>query len=164
MQVARVRAYNPVRLILGLRRRLLQRRFRCYAAARPLVTGKTGLEIGGPSSLFARGGPLPFYADVGRLDNCNHARATVWEGVVEEGITFDFDRRHEPGRQYVDEATDLASIPSNHYAFMLSSHTIAQREPAQGTARVGSSADGWRGDAPRRATQRGVAAVRARTT
>jgi hypothetical protein len=112
------------RIASGLRRRLLQRRFRSYRAAEPLVAGKAGLEIGGPSSLFARGGPLPLYAAVGRLDNCVFSTSTVWQERVEAGDTFVYDRRHPPGHQYIGEAADLAMLAPASYAFVLSSHTI----------------------------------------
>jgi len=107
-----------------VRRRVLQRRLRAFSIAEPFLTGRKGLEIGGPSSLFARGGTLPLYGIVAGLDNCNFSRTTVWAGAVDPGLTFVFDRRRPAGRQYIQEATDLAAIASASRSFLLASHTI----------------------------------------
>jgi SAM-dependent methyltransferase len=90
----------------------------------PLFRGKTGLEIGGPSAVFSRSGLLPVYAVAARVDNCNFSRQTIWEGRIEEGATFRFDERHDPGYQYIAEASSLGKIASATYDFLLSSHTL----------------------------------------
>src|SRR5215831_15413589 len=104
--------------------RIAQPRARCFRGSKRFLAGKLGLEIGGPSAIFARGGLLPVYPLVGGLDNCNFNQTTVWEGTVAEGPTFRYDEGHGPGHQYILEATDLAVIPSNTYDFVLSSHTL----------------------------------------
>jgi SAM-dependent methyltransferase len=114
---------GPADVIRALRRRA-QPRLHAFALARPLVAGRTGLEIGGPSSMFARGGTLPLYAIVGGLDNCNFGRTTVWEGNIEEGRTFVYDRQRPAGRQFIREAIDPVAIPGAQYGFVLSSHTL----------------------------------------
>ena len=83
-----------------------------------------GLEIGGPSALFSRRGRLPVYPVAERVDNCNFGRQTVWEGAIEEGRTFEFDSRREPGTQFISEASDLGQIGDGVYDFLLSSHTL----------------------------------------
>ncbi len=82
------------------------------------------MEIGGPSDLFAAGGPLPLYPLMARLDNCNFSATTVWEGQIREGLTFIYDSHRAPGRQYIAEAADLSLIAAKTYDVVLSSHTI----------------------------------------
>ena len=88
------------------------------------VSGRVGLEVGGPSQMFGRGGLYPVYPVAGRVDNCTFANRTMWEGAVVEGATFHYARGRAPGRQYVTEATDLSCIASDTYAFVLSSHCL----------------------------------------
>jgi SAM-dependent methyltransferase len=116
--------------LLGLRRSLalalrnrLGRRLRTYPTCARLLEGRTCLEIGGPSRLFARDGPLPIYPLAASVDNCTFAERTVW-GAVEEGRTFSYDPSRPPGRQYVSEATDLAAIRDEAYDAVLASHVI----------------------------------------
>ena len=111
-------------LLAAVGRRVRPRRLKCCAAVRDLIDRQTGLEIGGPSDLFSRRGLLPAYAIARRVDNCNFSYTTVWEGAIQEGLTFRFDARHAPGRQYVLEATDLSPIESASYDFVLASHTL----------------------------------------
>lgn len=89
-----------------------------------LITGKKGLEIGGPTRLFKRWNWLPLYRVVGTLDNCNFSNATRWEGTIQGGLTFKFDRKHKPGRQYILEITDLSPINAEYYDFVISSHVL----------------------------------------
>jgi SAM-dependent methyltransferase len=96
----------------------------CYQICRRCFRGRIGLEIGGPSDLFRRGGVFPVYAAAARIDNCNFGQRTVWEGAIAEGATFFYDDRHGPGKQYVAEATNLARVASDSYDFVLSSHTL----------------------------------------
>jgi len=91
---------------------------------RDLVAGRSGLEIGGPSSGFGSKGFLPIYPAIARLDNCNFGFNTVWEGSISEGLTFQFDPNKPRGRQYVAEATDLNMIPDKAYDFVISCHAL----------------------------------------
>lgn len=99
-------------------------RAKCYSLCRRYLSRSTGLEIGGPSGLFSRGSILPVYPLAKEIDNCNFANNTTWQPVVEEGMTFRFDENRPMGRQYIFEATNLFSIPSAKYDFLLSSHVI----------------------------------------
>src|SRR3990172_4163574 len=89
-----------------------------------LLSGKNGIEIGGPSQIFSANGLFPVYPIAGNLDNCNFGGVTVWEGEIKEGQTFRFDRNKPAGRQYVVEATAMECIPSSNYDFVLSSHVL----------------------------------------
>jgi SAM-dependent methyltransferase len=83
-----------------------------------------GLEVGGPSRMFSVGQHLPVYGLAERIDNCNFAGHTVWEGVIEEGYSFRFNERRSAGYQFIREATDLHGIADEAYDFLLSSHTL----------------------------------------
>jgi SAM-dependent methyltransferase len=89
-----------------------------------LISGKKGLEIGGPTRLFKRWNWLPLYRSVGSLDNCNFSNSTRWEGTIQGGLTYDYDRKHKPGRQYILEITDLEPIKAESYDFVISSHVL----------------------------------------
>ena len=89
-----------------------------------LLAGKTGLEVGGPSRTFTPIGEVPAYPYASRVDNTNFAQVTVWEGSITEGMTFQYDEAKPPGRQYVHDASDLHSIPTGTYDFLLASHTL----------------------------------------
>jgi len=91
---------------------------------RELVSGKAGLEIGGPSEIFSRDGLLPIYAHAARMDNCNFATETIWEGELQEGESFRPECDRTMGTQFVREATDLLDIPSEAYDFICSCHTL----------------------------------------
>lgn len=108
----------------SVKRRLVPERLQSFSILKPLIKGKTGLEIGGPTAMFRRDGLMPVYAVIGRLDNGNFSDRTVWEGTIPEGDTFQYDDRHAPGRQFIVEATDLGAIPSQHYDVLISSHTL----------------------------------------
>jgi SAM-dependent methyltransferase len=98
--------------------------FQCFEVYKQSITGKTGLEIGGPSSVFARDGLFPVYPLVGRLDNCNFSKNTIWEGKLASGLTFQYDPAKPPGWQYLSEAVDLGEIETGKYDFVLSSHML----------------------------------------
>ncbi|WP_157985328.1 methyltransferase domain-containing protein [Lentzea terrae] len=95
-----------------------------YDSARHLFRDKVGLEIGGPTRWFRGGNLVPVYPDAARIDNCNFSAQTLWEGSIVEGATFRYDEQHEPGVQYVAEATDLSMIADGTYDFVLSSHVV----------------------------------------
>jgi SAM-dependent methyltransferase len=110
-------------LVMRLRK-LMAGRARAFHAHKNLFVGKTGMEIGGPSQVFTRGDIFPVYPIVGHLDNCNFSNTTVWEGDIEQGQTFQFDRKKPAGRQYIFEATAMECLDSGAYDFVLSSHVL----------------------------------------
>jgi len=99
-------------------------RLKYYSHCEELFRNKIGLEIGGPSRHFRWNGLFPVYEVALRIDNCNFSHQTTWEGSISEGATFFFHERRSPGNQYIADATNLSQIPSEHYDFVLSSHTI----------------------------------------
>lgn len=124
-KIVRVLKARGVRglMVAGLRS-VLRARLKAYESSCQYFLGNVGLEIGGASELFRRGGVFPVYAVAGRVDNCNFGHHTIWEGAIAEGATFRYDRRHLPGNQFVAEATDLRAIGSGCYDFILSSHVL----------------------------------------
>lgn len=105
------------------RRRVFAARPESWKIARDEAAGKRGLEIGGPSSLFARGGILPLYPLVASLDNCDFSAATT-VGRIEEGYNFVFDAAHAAGLQRITDAVDLCAIPNDAYELLLASHVL----------------------------------------
>lgn len=95
--------------------------FSAYAES---VTGLNGLEIGGPSAVFGRGGPLPLYDLVKSLDNCNFTSNTIWEHNLSAGKTFKFSSEKSPGMQYILDSDSLSDAPTAHYDFLLSCHML----------------------------------------
>jgi SAM-dependent methyltransferase len=113
-----------IRAIALRLRGLLAGRAKGFRRCKMLFQDKAGMEIGGPSSTFSRRGIFPVYPLVAHLDNCNFSHGTVWEGRIKEGNTFRFDPDKPAGRQYVAEGTDLASVSSGSYDFVLASHVL----------------------------------------
>jgi SAM-dependent methyltransferase len=73
------------------------------------VTDKHGLEIGGPSAIFSKGGLIPVYPLIQTLDTSNYSEQNIWSK----------DRVN-----YVHEATDLSSIADLKYDFLMASHVL----------------------------------------
>jgi SAM-dependent methyltransferase len=122
--LSRLRSDGAAGLIEAIGRRVWPQRPACWPALRTAVAGRRGLEIGGPSSVFANHSLLPIYPIAAAIDNCNFAGTTVWEGTITEGLTYTYDPRRPPGRQYIAEAVDLHAIGDGQYEFVLSSHTL----------------------------------------
>jgi SAM-dependent methyltransferase len=95
-----------------------------FAKCRELVKDGMGIEIGGPSPIFAWGGLIPVYPVAKRIDNVNFARKTIWEDTTREGEWFHFHSGKAPGQQFVAEGADLSVISSGKYDFVLSSHML----------------------------------------
>jgi len=100
------------------------RPLRAFDVCRPLVERRRGLEIGGPSAIFARDGVLPLYPLFERLDNCDFAGETIWHGEAAEGSPFVYDDERPPGRRFVRDATALEGIADGTYDAVISSHTL----------------------------------------
>ena len=105
-------------------RRPVRKKAGCFSICEELLSKGVGLEIGGPSTVFKKRRILPVYPILNRLDNCNFSNKTIWEGTINEGITFQYDKKRPLGGQYICEATILQNIASVQYDFILSSHVI----------------------------------------
>lgn len=95
-----------------------------YEEYEKLFQDKDGIEIGGPSKFFEIKGTLPVYNIVASLDTLNFSDSTIWEGVLKKGNTFKYDRGIRVGYQHIVDATDLSSITSEKYEFLLSCNVL----------------------------------------
>jgi SAM-dependent methyltransferase len=100
-----------------------RRRRPSFKSVSHLFDGAEGLEIGGPSRIFERGGPYPIYAHVGSLDNLNFSSTTFWS-EIEGGRNFKFDAQKPAGNQFISDAVNLAAIADESYDLLISSHVI----------------------------------------
>jgi SAM-dependent methyltransferase len=100
------------------------RRLRTLQACRPIVEEARGLEVGGPSAIFARDGILPLYPLLRTLDNCDFSRETLWHDATEECTPFPYDPDRSPGRLFVSDTTDLGRFVDGSYDVLLSSHVL----------------------------------------
>jgi SAM-dependent methyltransferase len=105
-------------------RKLIPYRLRFYSDTREAFVGKTGIEFGGPSSIFGPRGIFPVYSLAACIDNCNFDYRTLWEGDITPQSGFLFDKQRAPGKQFVAEASDLGFVPDGTYDFVLSSHML----------------------------------------
>jgi SAM-dependent methyltransferase len=86
---------------------------------------KSGIEIGGPSAVFARRGIFPVYSAVGSLDNINFSNTTAWSADhPNSNASFEYDGEKQAGVQYLGEATSLSAQDTGAYDFVLSSHML----------------------------------------
>jgi SAM-dependent methyltransferase len=111
-----------------LRRRLrtkirvtLQGRIKSFDAYLPYVSGKSGLEVGGPSGIFREGGPLPIYTEIGRLDNCDFSASTVWATHTND---FYYSAGKAPGNTIFCDGSDLVNVANASYQLLLSAHNL----------------------------------------
>jgi SAM-dependent methyltransferase len=122
IRILRTRGFSG--LFSSIYSRLFPMRAKAFRLNENLLSGKSGIEIGGPSQVFSPKGIFPVYLIAGSIDNCNFGDTTVWEGSIEEGNSFIFNSEKPAGRQYIVEATKMASIASESYDFVLSSHAL----------------------------------------
>ncbi|MGZ3945708.1 MAG: methyltransferase domain-containing protein [Mucilaginibacter sp.] len=101
----------------------LSHKYRYSPMVKRYMAGKRGLEIGGPSQIFSDKGYFPVYSIANAIDGCNFSNQTVWENVITEGQNYNYEDR-ALGYQYIKDASDLESIESEKYDFVLSSHSL----------------------------------------
>ena len=103
---------------------LSRRLFRAemYLSVLESLSGKRGLEIGGPSSIFDYS--IPIYPHIGSLDNCVFSQTTVWEGTRDPGMSFHYCFGKRVGENFVTEGSELGCIKDSSYDFILSSHSL----------------------------------------
>ena len=107
-----------IRKRIDLMRRVRLKSFETYLT---YVSGKNGLEIGGPSGLFKKGKVLPIYEKIGRLDNCDFSKATVWAKHTE---TFIFSPGKGPGKTLFCDGSALVDVADSTYDVLLSAHNL----------------------------------------
>jgi SAM-dependent methyltransferase len=110
--------------LTALARRAFQPKLDSIADYRTRLQGKRSLEIGGPSALLARDGPVPVYDVLASLDNVLFSTNTIWTGGVREGGDFFYQIGKRPGTQFICEAVALQSIQSSGYESVLACHCL----------------------------------------
>lgn len=98
------------------------RPLRAWSGLRGLFADRSGIELGGPSALFDSAGPLPIYAAARHVDLVDFSRNTLWRKTESPGEFRSLEGR--AGSLLIGEATDLSSVPSNSYDFLLASHVL----------------------------------------
>ncbi len=98
-----------------------QGRLKTFDRYLPYISGKSGLEIGGPSGLFRKGKTLPIYQEIGSLDNCDFSSSTVW---AKHTRTFLFNSRKAPGNTLFCDGSALVDVPDSTYDILLSCHNL----------------------------------------
>jgi SAM-dependent methyltransferase len=111
-------------VVSAIVRRIRTPRARSFSICETIVNGASGIEIGGHSPIFARGGLIPLYPLALRIDNVNFADSTIWQDATKDGGSFVFHPGKAPGRLFVAEGADPSVIPSATYDFVLSSHML----------------------------------------
>ncbi len=110
-------------IIEYVNRNIFKTKTRFFDQIKDQFEGKVGLEIGGPSMIFKRGGYIPLYPFLKQVDGCNFTNTTVWEGSIEEGNTYNAGAECV-GIQYIADSVDLSKISDKTYDFVLSSHSL----------------------------------------
>lgn len=87
------------------------------------LKSESGIEIGGPSSIFSLKSAIPVYLFAQNVDGVNFSNQTVWEGQIKEGENFNY-YKDRTGYQFISEASDLSKIENEKYDFLLSSHCL----------------------------------------
>src|SRR6266853_2687067 len=103
----------------GLLARVTRKRCFGYATVRAYLQGKSGLEFGGPSSIFSANHLIPIYDIVRAIDSCNFAQQTIWT-AGHDHLKFG----SHLGRQLIVEACDVSEIVNGSYDFVAASHVL----------------------------------------
>jgi len=99
--------------------RITRKRCLGYASVRSYLQGKTGLEVGGPSSIFSPNHLIPIYDIVSSIDTCNFAPQTIWT-TGQDHLRLG----SKLGRQLIAEACDIFEIVDGSYDFVAASHVL----------------------------------------
>ena len=89
-----------------------------------LFENKLALEIGGPSLPFKHNNIFPIYEILEGVDGCNFSINTVWEGQIVGGLGSYKYADSLTGMQYINEGSDLSTIPNEHFDIILSCHSL----------------------------------------
>lgn len=90
-----------------------------YSTIKAHLEGKSGLEFGGPSSIFSANHLVPIYSIAASIDNGNFAQQTLW---TVNGAGRRFGPRF--GKQIITEASNPSGIADGSYDFVAASHVL----------------------------------------
>ncbi len=114
---------------MGLKDAAVNARWRLAGHRRPLpdaftapLDGLRGLEVGGPTERFRRGGICPAYPRLASCDAVQWRAATAWH-TLEEGGPYAPDGA-PAGRLHVIEGGLLQGLPDASWDVLLTSHVI----------------------------------------
>src|SRR5947207_10932385 len=99
--------------------RIARKRCFGYATMKAHLQGKSGLEFGGPSSIFSGNHLIPIYGIVRSIDNCNFAQQTIWSSKKDHkkfGSNL--------GKRLIVDACDASVIADEAYDFVAASHVL----------------------------------------
>ncbi len=113
-----------IKLARKVWRRFFPPRLREFRRHTHRFANRIGLEIGGPSQIFSKRGLTPVYPIARRVDNSNYSAVTVWGGSDATNDHFIYSPERATGKQYINEATELTTVASESYDFVLSSHVL----------------------------------------
>jgi SAM-dependent methyltransferase len=99
--------------------RIVRKRCFGYATMKAFLQGKSGLEFGGPSSIFLANHLVPLYDIVRAIDTCNFAQQTIWTSKKDH-----HQFGSHLGKQFVAEACSVSEITSESYEFVAASHVL----------------------------------------
>ncbi|MFN8243102.1 MAG: class I SAM-dependent methyltransferase [Ferruginibacter sp.] len=109
--------YTGFRYYDRLRQGLYRKKFRLLEK---ICSGKTGIEIGGPTQLF-REKFFSVYDIAGQIDGVNFSANTVWAKLEGGKYTYGEGRA---GKLFEVDAVDMDIVPAATYDFLLSSHNL----------------------------------------
>ncbi|HTE24843.1 methyltransferase domain-containing protein [Flavitalea sp.] len=116
----RVVAYARYKFRL-IRRFFFPKRIANYKLVKNFITDKHGIEIGGPSKIF--NDIIKIYPIAQRVDGVNFSTDTIWEGSIKAGNPYTYAGLNL-GSQYINDATDLSSVNTGQYDYLISSHCL----------------------------------------
>lgn len=88
------------------------------------MTGRRGLEIGGPSRVFSGKGRIPLYDGLASLDGLDFQVTTTWSGPRGNEGVYTYPAASSPGRLHLVDDADLYGIADAAYDVVLASHVI----------------------------------------
>jgi SAM-dependent methyltransferase len=112
---------SPLQRVRRRIKLMRQGRLKSFEMYMPYIDERCGLEIGGPSSLFRRGNVLPVYERIGKLDNCDFSKSTVWAKHTED---FTFNPKKAPGKTLFCDGSALVDVSDSSYDVLLSAHNL----------------------------------------
>jgi SAM-dependent methyltransferase len=86
---------------------------------KPYFERKSGLEFGGPSSIFAANNLIPIYNIASAVDNCDFASRNIWTRREKRR-----GHKSDMRKPLIAEAAEPSEIPDESYDFVASSHVL----------------------------------------
>jgi hypothetical protein len=91
-----LKSYKSNGIFFGIKKivnKVFPEKANSYVVYKNLLTGKNGLEIGGPSAIFKNRNLIPVYQIINSLDNCTFTSETIWEGKINELKPIEYEKK-----------------------------------------------------------------------